>query len=89
MAGSVESGESTIIRHMKINHQGFTKEELLAYRPAIYRDVLESAKAIVNAMRILEFDCVYPANRVRWLLSFSPPDVWQADLRGLAKASRR
>jgi guanine nucleotide-binding protein G(i) subunit alpha len=50
---------------MKIIHQGgFTPEELLAYRLTVYRNVLESAQAIVGAMGMLGVDWVNPANRV-------------------------
>jgi hypothetical protein len=52
---------------MKIIHQnGFTREELLTYRPIIYKNVLDSAQAIVLAMRKIGVDCVVPANRVSW-----------------------
>jgi hypothetical protein len=65
LSGSGESGKSTIVKQMKIIHQnGFTKEELLTYRPIIYKNVLDSAQAIVNQMRKLGVDCVLPANRV-------------------------
>lgn len=48
---------------MKIIHQdGFSPEELLAYRTTIWRNLLESAQAIVLYMRKLQLDCVYPAN---------------------------
>ena len=51
---------------MKIIHQnGYTKEELLTYRTTIYRNLLESAKNILLAMRKIGVDCQNPANRVR------------------------
>ena len=50
---------------MKIIHQnGFTDEELMTYRPTIYRNTLDSAQAIVLAMRKFGLDCVDPNNRV-------------------------
>ncbi|KAG9225536.1 hypothetical protein CCMSSC00406_0003039 [Pleurotus cornucopiae] len=52
LLGSGESGKSTIVKQMKIIHQnGFTKDELESYRPIIYKNVLDSAQAIVLAMR--------------------------------------
>lgn len=61
--GSSESGKSTIVKQMKIIHQdGFSPEELLAYRMTIWRNLLESAQAIVLYIRKLQLDCVYPAN---------------------------
>ncbi|KAL0955378.1 hypothetical protein HGRIS_001626 [Hohenbuehelia grisea] len=52
LLGSGESGKSTIVKQMKIIHQnGFTREELETYRPIVYKNVLDSAQAIVLAMR--------------------------------------
>lgn len=69
--GSGESGKSTIVKQMKIIHQnGFTDEELMSYRPTIYRNTLDSAQAIVLAMRKIGLDCVEPSNRVS-LTSFA------------------
>lgn len=64
--GAGESGKSTIVKQMKIIHQnGFTNEELMSFRPTIYRNTLDSAQAIVLAMRKINVDCVNPLNRVR------------------------
>ncbi|EJD08394.1 G-protein alpha subunit [Fomitiporia mediterranea MF3/22] len=64
LLGSRESGGSTIVKQMKIMHQnGYTREELSAYRLTVYRNLLESAQAIVLAMRELAIDPVLPANR--------------------------
>ncbi|KAH8110409.1 G-protein alpha subunit [Phellopilus nigrolimitatus] len=63
--GSGESGKSTIVKQMKIIHQnGYTRDELASYRLTVYRNLLESAQAIVLAMRKLSVDPVLPANRV-------------------------
>ena len=51
---------------MKILHQnGFTSEELMSYRPTIYLNTVNSAKAIVLAMRKINVDCINPLNKVR------------------------
>ncbi|KIK25914.1 hypothetical protein PISMIDRAFT_9392 [Pisolithus microcarpus 441] len=64
LLGAGESGKSTIVKQMKIIHQnGFTNEELMTYRPTIYRNTLDSAQAIVLAMRKINVDCVNPLNR--------------------------
>ncbi|KAI0070383.1 G-protein alpha subunit [Panus rudis PR-1116 ss-1] len=64
LLGSGESGKSTIVKQMKIIHQnGFTREELMTYRLTIYRNLLESAKHILLAMRKIGVDCVNPSNR--------------------------
>ncbi|KAI5966988.1 GPA2 [Candida pseudojiufengensis] len=51
LLGSGESGKSTIIKQMKILHtSGYTKEELIEYRPFVYKNVLDCIKNIINAM---------------------------------------
>jgi guanine nucleotide-binding protein subunit alpha len=61
---------------MKIIHQnGFTKNELMTFRPTIYRNTLDSAQAIVLQMRNMNVECVTPANRVRFFLTFSPTSI--------------
>ncbi len=53
---------------MKIIHQGgFTPTELESYRGTVYKNVLESAQAIVQAMRKIGVDCANYSNRVRLL----------------------
>jgi guanine nucleotide-binding protein subunit alpha len=50
---------------MKIIHQdGFSPEECISYRPAIYQNLLESAQAIVFAMYKLSIEPVETQNRV-------------------------
>jgi guanine nucleotide-binding protein G(i) subunit alpha len=41
---------------MKILHQnGFTKEELLNWRVTVYRNIIQSAQAVVNALNEFEY----------------------------------
>lgn len=50
LLGSGESGKSTILQQLKILHQnGFSREELLEYRPFIFDNVIETSKDIVSA----------------------------------------
>lgn len=50
-SGSGESGKSTIVKQMKILHKdGFSDTERAEYRIIIYRNLLESARAIINQM---------------------------------------
>ncbi|RIA95683.1 G protein alpha subunit [Glomus cerebriforme] len=52
LLGSGESGKSTIVKQMKIIHQnGYTKEELALYRITVYKNLVDSAQAIVYAMK--------------------------------------
>lgn len=51
MSGTGESGKSTIIKQMKIIHQGgFTQEELNDFRPQIYRNIQDSMLQILDSM---------------------------------------
>jgi len=64
LLGSGESGKSTIVKQMKIIHQGgYTAAELQVFRLVVYKNLVESAHAVVQAMRKLGIDCAIPANR--------------------------
>ncbi|KAG5645861.1 guanine nucleotide-binding protein subunit alpha [Asterophora parasitica] len=65
LLGSGESGKSTVVKQMKIIHQdGFSPAELADYRPVIYKNVLDSAQAVVVYMRKIGLECVEYGNRV-------------------------
>ena len=67
--GSGESGKSTIVKQMKIIHkEGFTDAELAEYRPIVYKNVLDSAQAVIIYMRKIGWDFVGYSNRVCFLL---------------------
>ncbi|CAO0790773.1 unnamed protein product [Mucor circinelloides] len=56
LLGSGESGKSTIFKQMKIIHQnGYTKDELMNWRVTVYRNLIQSAQAIVNALNQFEY----------------------------------
>ncbi|KAG6832103.1 hypothetical protein H0H93_013584 [Arthromyces matolae] len=59
LLGSGESGKSTIVKQMKIIHQsGFSQAELEAYRPVVYKNVLDSSHGVLVHMRKrLRMDC--------------------------------
>ncbi|KAI9271257.1 guanine nucleotide-binding protein alpha-3 subunit [Helicostylum pulchrum] len=71
LLGSGESGKSTIFKQMKILHQnGYTKEELLNWRITVYKNVIQSAQAIVNALSQFEYQLAnekieYEAQRIK------------------------
>ncbi|KAI8877935.1 guanine nucleotide-binding protein alpha-3 subunit [Backusella circina FSU 941] len=51
LLGSGESGKSTILKQMKIiNLNGYTEDELYAWRATVYRNVVESAQTIVQTV---------------------------------------
>ncbi|XP_051280665.1 guanine nucleotide-binding protein G(t) subunit alpha-2 [Dicentrarchus labrax] len=57
LLGAGESGKSTIVKQMKILHQGgYTKEEQLEFRAIIYGNILQSALAIIRGMEMLGID---------------------------------
>ncbi|EIN14744.1 guanine nucleotide-binding protein alpha-3 subunit [Punctularia strigosozonata HHB-11173 SS5] len=63
LLGSGESGKTTIVKQMKIIHQnGFTQDELEAYKPIIYRNLIDSAQALVRAMDTFHIQCTHPEN---------------------------
>lgn len=64
IAGSGESGKSTIVKQMKIIHlKGYSQAELYTYRPTVYKNLIECAKAVINAMRQFEIEPTIEENR--------------------------
>ncbi|KAI8966921.1 heterotrimeric G-protein alpha subunit, GPA3-like protein [Mycotypha africana] len=70
LLGSGESGKSTIFKQMKIIHQnGYSREELLNWKLTVYRNLIQSAQAIVKALRQFEYQLdseklEYQANQI-------------------------
>ncbi|VEU20415.1 DEKNAAC101300 [Brettanomyces naardenensis] len=55
LLGSGESGKSTILKQIKIIHQnGFSRRELNDYKPFVFKNICESAEAIIKALRQFE-----------------------------------
>lgn len=55
LLGSGESGKSTIVKQIKIIHQGgFTDAELESWRPIIYKNLVDSAKDLITSAQKLE-----------------------------------
>ena len=55
LLGPGESGKTTIIKQMKILHQGgYTDDERADFRLTIFRNILEAAKILIGVIR--EFD---------------------------------
>jgi guanine nucleotide-binding protein G(i) subunit alpha len=58
---------------MKIIHkEGFTDAELAEYRPIVYKNVLDSAQAVIIYMRKIGWDFVGYSNRVCFLSLLFP-----------------
>ncbi|KAF8267928.1 G-protein alpha subunit [Lactarius quietus] len=63
-SGSGESGKSTIVKQMKIIHQnGYNQEELFAFRPLIWKNLLESARDVANALAKFSLEPITPSNK--------------------------
>ncbi|KAJ3559121.1 hypothetical protein NP233_g11344 [Leucocoprinus birnbaumii] len=63
LLGSETSGKDTILKQMKIDHQGgLREEELLEYRSAIYRTVVDCARSAIVYMRSTGIECKDPSN---------------------------
>lgn len=72
--GLRDSGKSTIVKRMRIAHQGcFSYDEKMAYREVIYSNLLESAQAVAAALREFQIEPADPFNVVssRWTLGSS------------------
>ncbi|KAH8923340.1 guanine nucleotide-binding protein alpha-3 subunit [Atractiella rhizophila] len=64
LLGSGESGKSTVVKQMKIIHQGgYSRDELLLARMTIYKNIIESAQAIVLALRKFNLEPKTTENR--------------------------
>ncbi|KAI0314843.1 G-protein alpha subunit [Amylostereum chailletii] len=64
LLGSGESGKSTIVKQMKIIHQnGYNEEELLAFRPLIWKNLLECAHAVILGLEKFNLEPIQPANK--------------------------
>ncbi|KAG2222237.1 hypothetical protein INT45_010650 [Circinella minor] len=57
LLGSGESGKSTIVKQMKIIHQnGYTADELMAWRGAVYKNLIESAHTLIAGVRKFDYN---------------------------------
>ncbi|KAK2161519.1 hypothetical protein LSH36_115g06010 [Paralvinella palmiformis] len=57
LLGAGESGKSTLVKQMKIIHNdGFTDQELLAFKPPVLDNLLSSMKYVLNGMGLLRIN---------------------------------
>jgi guanine nucleotide-binding protein subunit alpha len=64
LLGSGDSGKEQLVKYMKINgRNGYTVEELMMYRPTIYKNVIDSVKCLIEAMQQFEIEPEIEANR--------------------------
>ncbi|KAL9057526.1 MAG: hypothetical protein Q9162_002258 [Coniocarpon cinnabarinum] len=80
LLGSGESGKSTVVKQMKIIHQGgYAREELAGYRSVVYRNLLDCAKALLTAMQQFELEPSSDANKehAQYLMTYDlSPDPY-------------
>ncbi|KAI9314497.1 G protein alpha subunit [Dichotomocladium elegans] len=76
LLGSGESGKSTILKQMKIiNQNGYTPQELFSWRIIVYRNIVESAQALVQAVADfdLPFELTENGERAKKILEYQVP----------------
>uniref|UniRef100_A0A4W4FPP9 Guanine nucleotide binding protein (G protein) alpha v1 n=2 Tax=Electrophorus electricus TaxID=8005 RepID=A0A4W4FPP9_ELEEL len=65
MLGAAESGKSTLVKQMKIIHSnGFTKQELATFKPAVLDNLLTSMKFVLYGMGMLRINLANSKNKV-------------------------
>ncbi|KAM6957126.1 guanine nucleotide-binding protein G(o) subunit alpha-like [Aplochiton taeniatus] len=74
MLGAAESGKSTLVKQIKIIHsRGFSKQELISFKPAVLDNLLMSMKCVLRGMGMLRIDLSNKNNKThaRSILSCS------------------
>ncbi|XP_053194594.1 guanine nucleotide-binding protein G(o) subunit alpha-like [Scomber japonicus] len=65
MLGVAESGKSTLIRQIKIIHShGFSKQELISFKPAVLDNLLTSMKFVLRGMGMLRINLANKNNKM-------------------------
>lgn len=71
--GAGESGKSTVVKQMKIIHNGgYAYDELVVFRPIVYKNLLDAVQLLVLAMKKVGVDCSDNRNRVSQPVSVCP-----------------
>jgi len=64
LLGAGESGKTTIVKQMKIIHaNGYSPTELMSFRLPVIKNLIDSANALVTALRLLDVEPRDSANR--------------------------
>ncbi|XP_077382000.1 guanine nucleotide-binding protein G(o) subunit alpha-like isoform X2 [Festucalex cinctus] len=65
MLGAAESGKSTLIKQIKIIHShGFSKQELISFKPAVMDNLLNSMKFVLRGMGMLRINLASKKNKI-------------------------
>ncbi|KAK3829218.1 MAG: guanine nucleotide-binding protein subunit alpha [Benniella sp.] len=77
LLGAGESGKSTILKQMKLIHDGgYSKEEREAFKEIIFSNTVQSMRVILEAMDNMELSLYHEANRNYAILIVSlPPQI--------------
>lgn len=81
--GSGESGKSTIVKQMKIIHlKGYSEDELYNYRPTVFKNLVECAKAVITAMQQFDIEPELEENKIhmQYLLDYQTESGLQAHI---------
>ncbi|XP_077475443.1 guanine nucleotide-binding protein G(o) subunit alpha-like isoform X2 [Stigmatopora argus] len=78
--GAPESGKSTLIKQIKIIHShGFSKQELLSFKPAVLDNLLNSMKFVLLGMGMLRINLANKKNKVHARAILSCNECLDAD----------
>ncbi|KAF7724426.1 guanine nucleotide-binding protein subunit alpha [Apophysomyces ossiformis] len=79
LLGAGESGKSTILKQMKLIHDGgFSRDEKESFKEIIFSNTLQSMRVIIEAMENMDIDFAYPENqRHAALIMDLPPQIEQ------------
>lgn len=83
LLGSGESGKSTIVKQMKIIHlKGYSDDELKNYRPTVFKNLVECAKAVIQAMHQFDIPFANEENSMhaKFLMEYSAESGPQANI---------
>ncbi|KAG0253388.1 guanine nucleotide-binding protein subunit alpha [Actinomortierella ambigua] len=77
LLGAGESGKSTILKQMKLIHDGgYSKEEREAFKEIIFSNTVQSMRVILEAMENMELPLYHDANRNYAIIVMSlPPQI--------------
>ncbi|KAF9913882.1 guanine nucleotide-binding protein subunit alpha [Lobosporangium transversale] len=74
LLGAGESGKSTILKQMKLIHEGgYSKEEREAYKEIIFSNTVQSMRVILEAMEKMELPLQHGTNRNYAIVIMSQP----------------
>lgn len=82
LLGAGESGKSTLVKQMKIIHSnGFTQNELSAYRPTVLDNLLASMKFVLTGMGLLRINLEHKSNERYAKIVLTSPSCFDMDFR--------